>query len=99
MSSRCARQIKWSDLQSLLDTGPIASCLGIHFESIKSCTVTHSNAPIQTNVGTVTKRKETYSVQVSDTKGCYTIHLSAKRIDPAGLLCVEYPNLRKIISS
>ena len=54
---------------------------------------------MQTNLGTVTKRKETYIVKVSDTKGCYTIHLSAKRIDRAGLLCVEYPNLRKIIRS
>ena len=46
---------------------------------------------------TVTKGRETYNVKVSDTKGSYTIHLSAKRIDRAGLLCVENSNFRKII--
>ena len=100
VSSRCARQIKWCDLESPFGyRGNCLLCLGIHFESIKSCTVTHSNALIQTNMGTVAKRKETYSVQVSDTKGCKTIHLNAKRIDRAGLLRVQYPNIRKIIRS
>ena len=51
---------------------------------------------IQTLVGTVTKRIETYNVQVSHTKGSYTIPLSANRIDRAELLCVENPNYREM---
>ena len=98
--SRCARQIKWCDLESPFgDRGNCLLCLGIHLESFKSCTVTHTNAPIQTIVGTVTKRKETYNVQVNDTKGSYSTHLSAKRIVRAGLFCVENPHFRKIIRS
>ena len=71
----------------------------MHLESIKSCTVTHCNAPLQTIVGTFTKRKGAYNVQVSDTKGSYTIRLGAKRIDRARVLCVENPNFREIIRS
>lgn len=48
-------------------------------------------------MGTVTKRTETYNVQVSDTKGNHTIPLSANRIDRAELLCVENPNYREMI--
>ena len=100
MPSRCARQIKRCDLESLFgDRVNCLLCFGIHLESFKSCTVTQSNAPIQTIVGTVTKRNETYNVQVSDIKGSYTIHLSAKRIDRAGLFCVENPNFRKIMGA
>ena len=53
--SRCARQIEWCDLKSPF--GYRRNCLlchGIHLESIRTCTVTHSRAPIQTNVDTVT---------------------------------------------
>ena len=48
-------------------------------------------------MGTVTKRTETYNVQVSDTKGNHIIPLSANRIDRAELLCVENPNYREMI--
>ena len=92
--------MKWCDLESPF--GYRSNCLlglGIHLESIKTCTVTHSNAPIQTIVDTVTKRKETYNAQVSSTKGSYTVHLSAKWIDWAGRFWVENPNFSKIIRS
>ena len=48
-------------------------------------------------MGPVTKRIETYNVQVSDTKGSYTIPLSANRIHRAELLSVEKPNYREMI--
>ena len=70
-----------------------------NLEPIKTCTVTHSNAPKQTIVDTVTKRKDTYNAQVSSTKGSYTIDLSAKWIDWAGRFWVENPNFSKIIRS
>ena len=57
-----------------------------------SCTLTRR---IQTIVGTVTKRTETYNVQVSDTKGKYIIPLSANRVGRAEMLCVETRTTRK----
>lgn len=84
--------------RALLDTGATASYASGYIldrlNLVPSRTLTRQ---IQTIVGTVTKRTETYNVQVSDTKGNYTIPLSANRIDRAELLCVENPNYREMI--
>ena len=84
--------------RALLDTGATASYASGYIldrlNLVPSRTLTRQ---IQTIVGTDTKRTETYNVQVSDTKGNYTIPLSANRIDRAELLCVENPNYREMI--
>ena len=84
--------------RALLDTGATASYASGYIldrlNLVPSRTLTRQ---IQTIVGTVTKRTETYNVQVSDTKGNYTIPLSANRIDRAELLCVENPHYREMI--
>ncbi|XP_068674447.1 uncharacterized protein [Montipora foliosa] len=84
--------------RALLDTGATDSYASGYIldrlNLVPSRTLTRQ---IQTIVGTVTKRTETYNVQVSDTKGNYTIPLSANRIDQAELLCVENPNYREMI--
>ena len=48
-------------------------------------------------MGTVTKHTKTYNVQVSDTKGNYTIPLRENWVDHAELLCMENLNYREII--
>ena len=84
--------------RALLDTGATASyASGYILDRLNLVPSRTPTRQIQTIVGTVTKRTETYNVQVSDTKGNYTIPLSANRIDRAELLCVENPNYREMI--
>ena len=80
--------------RALLDTGETASYASGYIldrlNLVPSRTLTRQ---VQTIVGTVTKRTETYNVQVSDTRGNRAIPLSANRIDRAELLYVENSEL------
>ena len=85
--------------RALLDTGATASYASGYIldrlNLVPSRTLTRR---IQTIVGIVTKRTETYNAQVSDTKGNNTISLRATRVDRAELLSVENPNYKEMIS-
>ena len=85
--------------RALLDTGATASYASGYIldrlNLVPSRTLTRR---IQTIVGIVTKRTETYNAQVSDTKGNNTISLRVTRVDRAELLSVENPNYKEIIS-
>lgn len=84
--------------RALLDTGATASyASGYILDRLNLAPSRTLTRRLQTIVGTVTKRTETYNVQVSDTKGNYTIPLSANRVGRAELLCVENPNYREMI--
>ena len=85
--------------RALLDTGATASYASGYIldrlNLVPSRTLTRR---IQTIVGIVTKRTETYNAQVSDTKGNNTISLRVTRVDRAELLSVENPNYKEMIS-
>ena len=84
--------------RALLDTGATASYASGNIldllNLVPSRTLTRR---IQTIVGIVTKRTETYNAQVSDTKGNNTISLRATRVDRAELLSVENPSYKEMI--
>jgi len=84
--------------KALLDTGATASyASGYILDRLNLPPSRTLTRQVQTIVGTVTKRPNTYNVHVSDTQGNHIIPLSANRIDRAELLCVENPNYRETI--
>ena len=85
--------------RALLDTGATLSyASGYLLDRLKlRPTRTHTRR-IQTIVGVVTKRREIFNVQASDTEEKYAIPLSVTRIDRAELLSVENPNYAVMIS-
>ena len=85
--------------RALLDTGATASyASGYILDRLNLGPSRTLTRRIQTIVGIVTKRTETYNAQVSDTKGNNTISLGVSRVDRAELLSVENPNYKEVIS-
>ena len=85
--------------RALLDTGATASYASGYILDHLNLTPSHTLTPcVQTIMGIVTKRTETYNGQVSDTKGNNTISLRVTRVDPAELLSMENPNYKEMIS-
>lgn len=85
--------------RALLDTGATASyASGYILDRLNLVPARTLTRRIQTIVGIVTKRTETYNTQVSDTKGNNAISLRVTRVDRAELLSVENPNYKEMIS-
>lgn len=84
--------------RALLDTPATASYASGYISDWLKVALSYSLICwIQTVVGTVTKHTKTYNVQVSDTKGNYTIPLRENWVDHAELVCMENLNYREII--
>ena len=85
--------------RALLDTGATASYASGYILDRLNLVPSHTlTRRIQTIVGIVTKRTETYNAQVSDTKGNNAISVRVTRVDRAELLSVENPNYKEMIS-
>ena len=83
----------------MLDTGATVSyASGYILDRLKLVPTNTLTRRIQTIVGIVTKRIETYDLQVSDTKGKCTMPVCATRVDRGELLSVDNPNYAEMIS-